>query len=112
MSKRMRIEDFELMIEARRRYLAADVDHSSEAESHDGGHRETLEASKKLEGPLFMDWEPDAHLDAALRAALRFLAERLPKDPPPPRLEPADVEDFLSQRLRAIEELIAKLGSS
>ncbi len=80
--RRMLIEDFDLMIEARRSYLAVldgrvqKGETLSEEQARDQG---ALVADKRLEEPLFMEWELRGVVDDALGRALAQLYERVPE---------------------------------
>ena len=75
----MLIEDFDLMIEARRGYLAeldrltGKDDALSDVQARD---QVVLTGDTRLEGPIFMEWELEAEVDAALVRALILLHER------------------------------------
>lgn len=65
----MTIEDYEILIRARRIFLAAEAPQGS-AQRH---WQDLLRADRRLEGPLFMDWERKPELDAAYAHALQRL---------------------------------------
>lgn len=77
----MLIEDFDLMIEARRSYLS-----TLDGLAHEGVEltgvqaqdRGALAADTRLEGPLFMDWELNEVVDQALIRALTELHRSVP----------------------------------
>ena len=112
-TRRMLIEDIELMIGARRRLLAHAARVSEQGEELEPGLAEAasfLRSDERLEKPMFVEMEIDQRFDEAMRAALRFEKEQLPKDPPPIQIETLDVPTWLEARLDAIERVRERLA--
>ncbi len=65
----MTIEDYEILIRARRLFLSLETPEGSV----DRLRQELLRADTRLEGPLFMEWERAPELDEAYAHALQRL---------------------------------------
>lgn len=112
-TRRMLIEDIDLMIGARRRLLAYAVRASEQEELLAPDLAEAagfLRLDERLDGPIFVEMEVDPDFDKAMRVALAFEREQLPKGPQPLQGESSDVPLWLEDRLDAIERLRARLG--
>lgn len=115
--RRMLIEDFDLMIEARRCYLAELEGRAKGGEVPaavlDRDLKE-LEEDKRLESALFMEWELREEVDEALQRALALLFERVPEQASlkgvPEEHKAAYIEGKREAILRCRARLAGELG--
>jgi len=111
-TRRMLIEDYELMAHARRAYLAwldARAQRGEELGAEEARRRDVLREDTRLERALLMDWELRDEVDAAIIAALQFIDERALDDLAPQRIPAHELPFYLQHRKEAIQRVIARL---
>lgn len=101
------------MIEARRGYLA-ELDgltrkegSLSEVQARD---QVVLTGDTRLEGPLFMEWELEAEVDAALVRALILLHERVPEQAALAAVPEENRAGYIDGKRQAIQRCRARLA--
>lgn len=111
-TRRMRIDDYELMGHARRRYLA-DLGQLGDRMTDDQRRDyDVLLQDKRLEGPLFMDWEIEAEVDRVLVVALHRLLDTVEPDLEGRGIPAEELPLYVEGRKTAIQETIARLTDS
>jgi len=111
-TRRMRIDDYELMGHARRRYLADLGQLGEQMTDEQRRHHEVLMQDTRLEEPLFMDWEIDSEVDRVLVIALRRLLDTVESDLARGRIPAEELPLYVEGRKNAIQETITRLTDS
>jgi hypothetical protein len=112
-TRRMLIEDIELMIHARRRLLAHAARCEEGGESMPAPRASAalfLREDTRLEEPMFVEMEVDPDFDTAMREALEFEKDQLPKDPPPLEVQTEDVPAWFAARIEALDRVRQRLA--
>ncbi|GEM_PF-6483398 len=105
-TRRLCIDDYEWMIRARKAFLAAD--HSGDLEAARAA--EILAGDRRLDGPLFMEWEVRPLFDRALVRALRILLDRVEEDLALGGTPPSEIPEAAARLRKEIQETIERLA--
>ncbi|MFQ5503290.1 MAG: hypothetical protein ACE5F1_00665 [Planctomycetota bacterium] len=109
-TRRMRIDDFELMGHARRVYLEyLEERESSSLDPSELRIQKVLREDTRLEGPLFMDWELREEFDRALVVALRFLEAGVETELADQSIPPGQLPRYVEGRRAAIRRTMRAL---
>ncbi len=111
-TRRMRIDDYELMGHARRRYLSHLQELGSEITDEQRRHQEVLTQDTRLEGPLFMDWDIEATFDGVLIVALKRLLDTVEDDLADRGIPPEELPIYIEGRENAIREMLERFTDS
>ena len=108
-TRRMRIDDYELMAQARRSYLAWLDGNEDELSAEQRSDRDLLRNDDRLDKPLFMEWELNVDFDAAICRALFFSRERCEEELKLRAIPHEDLAEYVSGRQTAIDACMKKL---
>ena len=105
----MRIDEFELMAQVRRSYLAWLDANKEQLSDEQRSDKDLLRNDDRLDKPLFMEWELDVAFDAAICRALFFSRERCEEELKLRAIPEEELADYVRGRRAAIDECMQKL---
>ena len=110
-TRRMLIEDYELMAHARRVYLGwlqGRAGGGATLTPEEEARRDVLAADTRLEGALLMDWELRPEFDAAIIVALKFIESRADVELRP-GIPAIELDRYVEHRKQAIGRVVRRL---